>query len=519
MSSIMPAFGAHLSATSARTLRRAGLPLLLVALFTAALLAASRFVEIDDDVSVVYLIPVLVAALRGGAPLAAISGVAGLGAAIVFFPPLRDFRPEHVVDLFLFALVAVATGAIGANVRRAKMRAQTEDVRDALRITRDLQTPLAAILRWTSLLAQAPQTALAEQGAALGPWARTVPSAIGLPLLLVALLTVALSAAWWFVDVEHVTIIYLIPVLVAATRGGVVPALVAAVAGLGTAVFFFYPPLYDFRVDGAVQVVDVVLFAFVAVVTGKLAADVRQARMRAQADALRDALIGSVSHELRTPLASIMGSASILAQSPQIAKDERLSPLVRLLREEAERLNDHIQNLLDATSISSDGIRPRKQWVDPCDIVNAAVAHKRRLLEGHAVNLTVADDLPLVEVDPSLVEKALGQLIENAVKYSAPSSPIEITAEQNGRAVRLAVRDHGAGMSVEELQRIWDRFYRSPRHRDTTAGSGLGLWIARALVTACGGRMQAASAGIGRGAVLSISLPVDPHTEPEHIDE
>jgi K+-sensing histidine kinase KdpD len=343
-------------------------------------------------------------------------------------------------------------------------------------------------------------------------------SAVGLSLLLVALLTAALGALSRFVDVETVTVIYLIPVLVAAIRGGVVPAVIAALAGIGAAAFFFYPPIYDFRVHNPVHLVDLVLFIIVAVVTGRLATNLRHAKMREQADALREALIGSVSHELRTPLSSIVGSASVLAQSPEIAKDGRLAPLVHGLREEAERLNDHIQNLLDATRISSEGIRPRAEWVDPGDIVNAAVERKRRLLAGHRLSVAVAHDLPLVQVDSTLIEKALGQLIENAVKYSPPTSSIEISAEQIDRTVRIAVRDQGAGLSAEEREKIWERFYRSPRHRDSTAGSGLGLWIARALVTACEGKVEAFSAGIGRGATLSLHLPVQQHAGAEQIE-
>jgi K+-sensing histidine kinase KdpD len=343
-------------------------------------------------------------------------------------------------------------------------------------------------------------------------------SAVGLSLLLVALLTAALGALSRFVDVETVTVIYLIPVLVAAIRGGVVPAVIAALAGIGAAAFFFYPPINDLRVHNPVHLVDLVLFIIVAVVTGRLATNLRHAKMREQADALREALIGSVSHELRTPLSSIVGSASVLAQSPEIAKDGRLAPLVHGLREEAERLNDHIQNLLDATRISSEGIRPQAEWVDPGDIVNAAVERKRRLLAGHRLSVAVAHDLPLVQVDSTLIEKALGQLIENAVKYSPPTSSIEISAEQIDRTVRIAVRDQGAGLSAEEREKIWERFYRSPRHRDSTAGSGLGLWIARALVTACEGKVEAFSAGIGRGATLSLHLPVQQHAGAEQIE-
>ena len=332
--------------------------------------------------------------------------------------------------------------------------------------------------------------------------------AAAISLVLVALLTAALGAASTFAHVEHVSSIYLIPVLVAAIRGGVAPAVVAAVAGIGAAAFFFYPPIFNFRVESTVQIIDLVLFVFVAVVTGRLATNVRRAKMREQADVLREALIGSVSHELRTPLASIIGSASVLAQSPQIARDARLLPLATGLREEAERLNEHIQNLLDATRISSEGIRPHPEWIDPVDIVNAAVERKRRLLDDHSLQVGVADDLPLIQVDATLIEKALSQLIENATKYSRPGSPIEIKAAPVGRAVEITVRDHGAGLTAEEQEQVWERFYRSPRHSDKVAGSGLGLWIARALVVACGGTVQASSAGAGRGATFSLRLPV-----------
>jgi len=342
--------------------------------------------------------------------------------------------------------------------------------------------------------------------------------AVARALALVALFTAALAALSQAVAVEHVTMIYLIPILAAATRWGVVPAVVAAVAGFAAAAFFFYPPIYDLRVEKTEHIVDLILFVFVAVVTGQLATSVRRAKMRQEADALREALIGSVSHELRTPLSSIIGSASVLAQSPEVARDARLAPLVQGLREEADRLNDSIQTLLDATRISSAGIRPHPEWVDPGDIVNAAVEHKRRLLAGHHLKITLSDDLPLVRVDSGLVEKAVGQLIENAIKYSPGASPIEIAADHTDSMVRIAVRDRGSGLSAEEREKIWERFYRSPRHRDSIPGSGLGLWVARALVTACGGKVEAFSAGIGRGATLSVSLPIEPHAGPTQVE-
>ena len=93
-----------------------------------------------------------------------------------------------------------------------------------------------------------------------------------------------------------------------------------------------------------------------------------------------------------------------------------------------------------------------------------------------------------------------------------------IEAERDGTMVRIAVKDQGAGMSTEERERIWERFYRSPRHRENIPGSGLGLWIARALVIACNGRIEAFSAGAGRGATMSLYLPVKVRTDPEQLE-
>jgi two-component system sensor histidine kinase KdpD len=209
----------------------------------------------------------------------------------------------------------------------------------------------------------------------------------------------------------------------------------------------------------------------------------------------------------------------VLAASPEIANNVRLSPLVKGLHAEAERLNEHIQNLLDATRINIDGIRPNVQWVEPGDIVNAALERKAELLAKHRLAVTVVPDLPLIKTDPALIEKALGQLLENAAKYSPPGSVIEVVAERRDMPVRIIVRDQGAGFAPEERHFIWERFYRSPRHRDRIAGSGLGLWIARALTTACGAETEAYSAGAGQGAMFSLLLPVHPHPETYRLED
>jgi two-component system sensor histidine kinase KdpD len=230
--------------------------------------------------------------------------------------------------------------------------------------------------------------------------------------------------------------------------------------------------------------------------------------MRSETELLREALIGSVSHELRTPLSSILGAATIISNAPAIAKDERLSALAQVVRDEAERLNADIQNLLDATRITRQQIRPKQQWVEPVDIVNSAVARRRRRLAGHNVNLDMDSDLPFIYADPVLVEQAFVQIIDNAAKYSPPGSTIDISARRNGRDVVLSARDAGAGVTAEEKPQLGERFFRGSRTAMTTSGSGLGLWIAKAFVTANGGKLQVVSEGAGLGTTMSLRLPL-----------
>jgi two-component system sensor histidine kinase KdpD len=237
--------------------------------------------------------------------------------------------------------------------------------------------------------------------------------------------------------------------------------------------------------------------------------------MRSQTDQLRDALIGSVSHELRTPLASILGAATVLGAAPALKDEKNLKALVQGVHDEAERLNGDIQNLLDASRISSDGIKPHLEWADPADILHSALRRCQRRLGERTVTLDLAQDLPLVHVDAVLVQQALVQIIDNAVKYSQAGSRIAIVARARGDRLQISVRDEGAGLSEAERATVFGRFVRGERLSATTSGSGLGLWIASAFVTANSGKLSAISDGPGLGATLTVELPVAQSAVPQ----
>jgi len=230
--------------------------------------------------------------------------------------------------------------------------------------------------------------------------------------------------------------------------------------------------------------------------------------MRAQTDQLREALIGSVSHELRTPLASILGAATVLSAAPALRGEMKLQALVHDVRDEAERLNNDIQNLLDASRISSDGIKPHIEWADPADIIHSAIERCRRRMADHRIVLDLPSDLPLVHVDPVLVQQALVQIFDNAVKYSPAGSQIAVAVRTRDGRMIVSISDQGAGLTAAEQPKIWDRFARGERHAATTSGSGLGLWIANAFIAANGGTMNANSEGPGLGTAVAVELPV-----------
>ena len=189
-----------------------------------------------------------------------------------------------------------------------------------------------------------------------------------------------------------------------------------------------------------------------------------------------------------------------------------------MVRDEAERLNNDIQNLLDATRISREQVKPRMEWIEPSDIVNSALERRRRRLAGHKVSLDLDSNLPFIYVDPVLIEQAFAQVVDNAAKYSPAGSTITVAAKRNGHGVVLSVKDTGAGLTEQESAQLGERFFRGPRHASTISGSGLGLWIAKAFVGANGGRIEAESAGVNHGTTIAIKLPLAPNTPQQETD-
>ncbi len=242
-----------------------------------------------------------------------------------------------------------------------------------------------------------------------------------------------------------------------------------------------------------------------------LVEDVDRARLEAERDRLRQALLTSISHDLRTPLASILGSATSLAAGP--VPEAMRDTLIRTIQEEAERLNRFIGNLLDMTRIESGPLKPRAGLADLSDVVGAALQRAGKILAQHRVQLDLAPNLPMLELDMVLFEQVLFNLLDNAAKYSPAGTLIQLRAWRTDGRVCLQVIDEGNGIADADRERIFEKFYRA-RGADTgPPGTGLGLAICRGFVEAMGGTISAANRQDRSGAIFNITMPVPAHAD------
>ncbi|HUJ75708.1 MAG TPA: histidine kinase dimerization/phospho-acceptor domain-containing protein, partial [bacterium] len=204
--------------------------------------------------------------------------------------------------------------------------------------------------------------------------------------------------------------------------------------------------------------------AAVAIERTELAEEARHAAVLRESEKLQTALLNSISHDLRTPLVSIMGALSSLEEQKLTLDEGSKASLVQVAREEAERLNHLITNLLDVSRIEAGAIRLSREPSDLQEIIGVALARLGRRAEGRQIEVYLPPDLPFVLVDGGLVAQVLVNVLDNALKYSPPDFPIEISARTRGQhEVEVEVADLGLGIPREDLELVFDKFFRVQR--------------------------------------------------------
>jgi two-component system sensor histidine kinase KdpD len=279
--------------------------------------------------------------------------------------------------------------------------------------------------------------------------------------------------------------------------------------------FSFAPLGRDYGVLGYVEGADVraefrqacdAMIGQAGLALDRLAAarDAAAAEAAAEREAMRAALLSSLSHDLRTPLATILGGITSLRQLSDAMSAAAREDTLSAIEAEAERLSRYVGGLLNLTRLKA-GVQPRLEWTDPADVARAAAARARRSAPGRSIVVT-AGAAPPFRSDAVLLEQALFNLIENALKFSPAAEPVEVGVESDAARLAFTVGDRGPGIPADERERVFEPFYRGRGMAE--GGAGLGLAIVGGIAIALGGAVSAAGRE-GGGALLRLSLPVD----------
>ena len=227
-----------------------------------------------------------------------------------------------------------------------------------------------------------------------------------------------------------------------------------------------------------------------------------------QSEELKSTLLDAIAHEFKTPLTSIKAAASALV-SDNVPRADTERELISIVNEEADRLGRLVTDAIEMARIEAGKIKLNRQTHSVNDLVSRVLRQMRPVTEGRTLSAHVANGLPMVVVDGELIELALRQLLDNALKYSPLASPVELSAELADRGVVISIRDQGPGIPDRDQDRIFEKFYRGSNTRQQVIGTGMGLTIAREVVRAHGGDISVRSTP-GQGSEFCISLPATP---------
>jgi two-component system, OmpR family, sensor histidine kinase KdpD len=479
----------------------------LVACLSALAVAGAVLRMLPDvssaTVSLVFLLVVLGTATVGRLWTATVVAIAAMLTLNFFFlPPLGTFTiadPQNWIALFAFLIVAVIASQLSAaaQARASEAIASRHEVTRLFDLTRD-------VLLTT------------ETAGAIDTLARHVARRFELPRIAICLPS---DQGWRIhqggsedVDVDTLTL----NMALAKARGTVeFDARQRAYGGHvrigGERGISLVPLRHGTKAVGLLAASSSSMdIGSLDALAGVVAIAIERAQFLAERDAaelvrqkadLAATLLASLSHDLRTPLTSIQAAVENLRG--ELRADERAEQ-ARVASVELHRLTRLFQDILDMARIDAAAIRVDTQWVTAADVVDAAIAHVRHALDGHALRVDADPEL-LTRIDPRLASVALSHVLENAAQYSPADREIGVQATVEHDGLHVSVTDHGPGLEPGELEHLFERFYRGHAARHRGFGTGMGLSITRGLLAAAGGRIWAENAD--GGARFSMVIP------------
>ena len=312
--------------------------------------------------------------------------------------------------------------------------------------------------------------------------------------------------------------LFLLAVMFSAWRGGLGPGLFAAVLSALASAFVFLPPHFSFEIERA-DWLQIAVFAFAACVIGSMSATRRRlfaeeqaARIEAErANAVKDEFLAAVSHELRTPLTTIKALTRVM-QRRETNEDERREFLDDI-SSECDRQIDLVHNLLDLSRIRAGGLQIKLGRVNIREILLACEKIERveAAERNHTLAIEIAPDVEFIRADHSALRRALCTIVENAIKYTPHGGRIVLSVRSEREHAIIEIIDNGRGIRDEDLNRIFDKFYRghieAEQDEPEVPGIGLGLHLARVLIKGMNGTISVSSR-MGEGSTFSVRLPI-----------
>ncbi len=217
-------------------------------------------------------------------------------------------------------------------------------------------------------------------------------------------------------------------------------------------------------------------------------------------------ILASVAHDLRNPLAALKLTVDRLRPDRPLPPEERLRPMLARIGKEAARCDRMLTDLMDAARLEGGEIELRHETRDACELAREVVELYRPTATAHELQLSLPEEPIPLRCDPTRIEQVLNNLVANAIKYSPEGGAVQVAVVREGAEVAIAVADQGVGIAAEDQRRLFERYWRAPSSSRVAPGVGLGLWAARRIAEAHGGRIEVTSAA-GEGSTFTLRLP------------
>ena len=443
-----------------------------------------------------YVLAVLVVAARWGLTESFVTSVAAMLCLNYYFlPPILSLTiadPQNWVALFVFMVTAITASQLSASVRKRAAEAQARRIE----VERLYQLSLSLMLidNTSEIGPQVAASVRSQSGFFAVAFCAKLTGEIHFGgvedhrIEQDMLRSVAIGEAAWFVSRKTSTPAGVEVIVVPVALGG---RMLGSLGAIG-------PSLSEPAVRAIANLVAIAIeHAAQQIALGRMEVARRNER-------LRSVLLDALAHDFLTPLTSI--KSSITTVRSEYSHDPEEDEFLAVVEEETDRLGEMINESTDMARIEPGKPNIRRSRLPVPDLISTSLHRMKTLLDGRPLKVQIQEDISPVDADPDMIGLALRQLLGNAVKYSPPETTIAISASQIEDTITICVRDHGSGIPPDELEAVFERFYRGKQTQESVAGTGMGLSIARDIVRAHHGKLRVQNTPEG-GAQFSLTLP------------